>query len=177
MPKRSLPPSVTAAYLAEMGVAFGAGDVNALFRAIALCGREQIPMPEWAVDGYHKAMHRWWGLEATTLDAAFGVTWPKGKHLAAAKKRRKLEFAVHLDVCKRTQEGESITPALFASVGKAHGIGKMLAEEYYRHAAATLQLRSPALDQLLTQYMTTHAKIANATRKISKFGGSRSKGK
>ena len=67
-----------------MNARFRAGDVNALLRAIGFCSNQQVAMPERVVAAYFAAMNRWWRFDCPTLDAAFGVVWPKGKHPAAA---------------------------------------------------------------------------------------------
>ena len=114
MAKLDLPAEVVDAHLAEMNARFRAGNANALLRAVGFCGNQQIAMPEWVVAAYFAAMNRWWRFDCATLDAAFGIVWPKGKHLAAAKKRQKLEFAILKDVKDRIRGGASITPALFS---------------------------------------------------------------
>ena len=179
MTKLDLPAEVVEAHLAELHARFRSRDANALFKAIGFCGNQQIAMPEWVVAAYFAAMNRWWSYECATLDAAFGIQWPKGKHLAAARKRRKLEFAVLQGVKDRIREGASITPALFAAVGKTHGIGigKTLAEKYYRHALKMTESMPAAAQLLLDPFMTAEARKKQATRKISKLSGSRSKSK
>lgn len=175
MPKIDLPADVVAAQLDELAAQFGDGDTPALFRAIAFCGHQQIPMPEWAVAAYFAAMNRWWTLDCASLDDAFGVHFPKSKHLAAARKKRRLQLAVYDDVEASKASSRGISASLFAEVGKRHAIGKTLAEKYCYSAKRMLGSMPKSIDALLVPFMTPAAKAAASTRKISKLRGSRSK--
>ena len=134
---------------------------------------EQIAMPEWVVAGYFKGMNRWWLYRCKTLDEAFGVQWPKGKSFEAASRRRYyLEDTILREVKEAARKGESLTPELFAKIGKQHGIGKTLAWDYYTGARQKLQdLKLPGVELLLEPYMTRAARVKRATRKISKLSG------
>jgi hypothetical protein len=174
--RRDLPAEVVDGHLAELNARSSAGDANALFRAIAFCGNQQIAMPEWVVAGFFAAMNRWWSLHCKTLDEAFGVRWPKGARLGAARKKRALEFAVWNDVTNQHDQGRPINRDLFVEIGKAHGIGKTLAQEYYRSAAQKeAALSPPTLNALLEAFMTPAAKLPRASRKVTKLRGTRSK--
>src|ERR1700682_2608254 len=63
MTSAKLSAEVVDGHLAQLQADFVAGVANALFRAIAFCGDQQIPMPEWVVAGFFAAMNRWWGLQ------------------------------------------------------------------------------------------------------------------
>lgn len=175
LPVRSLdlPADVEAALLKEYRLQFEAGDRNALFRAIAHCGSQAIAMPEWVVAAYFNALNAWWSMEAKTLDEAFAVPLPKGKHLAALRKRRKFAPLVARDVDRLHASGRPINKALFAEVGKAHALGATLAEDYYRHWMRARRAVASAPDAMLEPYLTAAAKVARKTRKITKLSGSR----
>jgi hypothetical protein len=172
--KLDLPTAAIAAWLDEMRARFERGDGTALFSAIRFCANQELIFPEWVAAGFFAATNRWYTLECKTLDEAFGVKWPKGLHLAAARKRRRLEGAVWLEVTRRRNQDASVNNELFRDVGKAHGIGKTLAEEYYRSFDAKMAGMPSSLDILLEPAMTPGAKLARSTRKITKLRGTRS---
>lgn len=176
MPKLNIPDAVVRGYLSEQETKFVAGDRVALLRVIGFCARQEVALPKWAAHAYLTTMSRWWSMDVTTLDEAFGVAWPKGKHLAAARKRKRLMFAVLNDVRVRVRQGVAIAPTLFSAVGRKYGLGKTLTEEYYRDAVvAESNAASAATDQLLLPLMSMDAQQRSPTRKISKISGNRSK--
>ena len=110
---------------------FKNGNGQALLSAIRYCGNEQIIMPEWVVQAFFEATHKFNFLHVKTLDEAFGIKWPKGKKLPAARKRMELSYPVYLACKKEIENGASIGKELFISVGKPFGISGGLAEKYY----------------------------------------------
>jgi len=139
--KLDLPAAVIDGHLGEMRARFEQGDGAALFSAIRFCANEELILPEWVAAGFFAATNRWYSLECKTLDEAFRVKWPKGLQLAAARRKRRLEGAVWLEVVRHVRKGASINSALFRDVGKTYSIGKTLAEEYYRSWEARWELR------------------------------------
>jgi hypothetical protein len=174
-PSLDLPRGVEETLLRELRIAFEAGDRTALLKAIAHCGRQARVMPEWVVAGYCSAMNQWWSYRVATLDEAFGVSLPKGKHIAALRKRRRLEWRVYSRVMQLQAGGRSLNKALFAEVGAEYAIGKTLAEEYYAHAKESIASAPAAVGQLLEPLLSPEMKHKRATRKITKLSGTRSK--
>jgi hypothetical protein len=145
--KLNLPPEVVEAHLEEYRERFERGDKAALFSVIRFCFNEQIVAPEWIVDAFFKATNKWYSLKAKTLDEAFNVRWPKGKSIAAAKKRQRLKFAVLSAVRAARNAGRPVDEELFEKIGRELGIGKTLAKDYLK--AARLAMTPSAIDMLL----------------------------
>src|SRR5690606_29325883 len=123
-----LPDDVVQSLLRDEREKFEAGDATALFAAILWCGRSERPLPKWIVHEFAQAWHRYLEREtAANLGEAFGIAWPKGKHAAAYRKKRRLEWDVYGDVCDAYKKGAALDEALFAKVGRKHHIGKKLA--------------------------------------------------
>jgi hypothetical protein len=120
---------------------FENGDKNALIQAIRFFFNEKIVAPEWVVDAFFEAMNKWLSMEVKELGAAFGLTWPKGRSVAAAKKQRKVMFAVYLSIIKAS-ENRAIDDGLFEEIGKRFSLGKTLVKKYYALAKKTLPIES-----------------------------------
>jgi len=146
--RMDIPPELEAAYLEEMRAYFNGGDRHELFRAIRFCGEQGIPMPDWVVEAFAKAMNKWYSMRAKTLDEAFSVKFPKGKHLAAAKKQRKLKFAVYHEVMKAKRQQRAVDEKLYEEIGKKLGLGKTRVGDYYRAARYVVE-RPTVMDKLL----------------------------
>jgi hypothetical protein len=148
--RAGLPPKIEAAMLEEMRLYFEAGDKYALLRAIRFCLNQKIVAPAWIVTAFFRATNKWYQMDVKTLDAALGVEWPKGKSMAAAKKRRKLQNAVYCAVSETRQRDPDrpIDDLLFEDVGKQFSVGKTLAKDYYRSAREFWE-RPTVLDALL----------------------------
>lgn len=131
-----------------------AGDKMALFGAIRLCANHDLPLPEWAarvfITGYDKVLNHL----AASWDEAFGQPFPKGKHLAAARRNRMLRCAVWLKVKEITEQASPSGPGrpllrrppidvnLFERVGREFGINRTLASELYYQAKKMFALPS-----------------------------------
>jgi len=133
-----LPPEIVAGMMEELHLRFEAGNKNALIQAIRRCGQQQMVMPEWVVDAFFRATNKWYQMDIKSLDKAIGVAWPKGKSIAAAKKRRRLQFAVLNAVSKAKSEGCAVDDQLFEQIGRRLGLGKTLVKEYYKSARALM---------------------------------------
>jgi hypothetical protein len=131
-----LPPDLEAAMLEELRLLFEAGDGNALIRAIRFTFNQERPAPEWVAAAFFRATNRWYAMQVKSLDEALGVAWPKGKSIAAAKKRRALRFAVYNEIRQTLsmKPETTIDDELFEEIGGRLGIGKTLVKNFYRSA-------------------------------------------
>ena len=110
---------------------FEAGDKDAVFTALHSCACSNLPMPDWLAGAYATGFHKWVNYRAKSLDEAFDVEIPKGKHLNALRKNRKLRVAVPLAVDKARNEGNAIQQGLFEKIGKEFGISGSSAKNLY----------------------------------------------
>ncbi len=118
-------------YLDELEKEFLAGDKAIIFHAIRFCGNEQIIMPKWVVSAFHSATNDWYSLKAKTLDEAFNCSWPKGKHINAARKKRENAPAVYCEVMDAKRRGIPIDINLFDEIALKLKINKTDAIIYY----------------------------------------------
>jgi hypothetical protein len=126
--------------LDEIRVRFERGDDYALAMALRICANNSLLMPPWVVRAYidrFDAVHTY---RADSWEALFGPAIPKGKHLAALRKRWEYSIAVWNEVSEvqRTRNtkqqrkgGTPIDDLLFASIGKKLGLSVTLTKEYY----------------------------------------------
>lgn len=171
-----LPKAVEEAELEGLYRRHAAGDRTAVLRAIAFCGNQAIPMPEWVVAGYFKAMNQWWSYRVKSLDEAFDLRVAKGTHFDRLRELRQCSGAIYLEVKSLHLRGHPINSELFSQVGKKYGFGKTKTEEFYRHGLDQLaSISSAATALLLDPFSTPQAKVRRATRTIRKLSGSRSK--
>jgi hypothetical protein len=140
--KDDIDPEVVAILLDDLRQRFEAGDRNALIQAIRRCFQCGVVAPEWVVTAFFRATNKWYQMDAKSLDDALGVAWPKGKSVAAAKKRRRLKFAVFNEINKARARGRAVDEELYQEIGRQFGIGKTLVK-VYDHAARTQMGTSP----------------------------------
>lgn len=145
----NLPPEVIEAQLDEYRRQFESGFRDALMHALLFCGRERVVMPEWLVVELVRGWQRFVRRDAENLGEAFGITWPKGSHKAAYRKKRRLKLKVWLRVRELHKQGVAIDDAMFARVGKELGLGKTLASDYYYEAERNKPL--PVAAQMLLE--------------------------
>ena len=114
---------------------FEAGDKRAIMRAMYTCADLDIPMPAWLSRAFVDACNQVFSYQAKSWDEVFGVPHPKGKHLAAMRKKRDKSLEAWVAVLRDHElHGKPIGEALFAEVGKELALGKTLvAEFYYEH--------------------------------------------
>ena len=117
--------------LEERRLQFEAGHKMSLLAAIRICANHDLVMPGWVarafISGYEKVLT----CRANSWDKVFGNPYQKGRHLAAMRKKRNLSPAVWNAVNDARQQGAPVDEDLFEEVGKAYGLGKTLAAEYY----------------------------------------------
>jgi hypothetical protein len=115
---------------------FEAGEVYAIFRAIAFCGNEKIIIPEWAVQALYDGMRKYAKYEVATFDEAFGFPPLKGKHLDRMREKRRYQLAVYQRVNEYLGADWKIGNLLFETVAdeftqEGFKIGKTKVWEYF----------------------------------------------
>jgi hypothetical protein len=110
---------------------FLANEPVALLDALEICATMQVPMPQWAADGYVRRFLRWTEFDAATLDEAFGVT-RKGVHLAASRRRQAQSYGILREIARLQHEGVPTGDRLFERAAKSVGVNaKMVRKIYY----------------------------------------------
>ncbi len=104
-----------------------------LMTAIRTCANHDLPLPEWAAKAYISAYDTINNAEKKSWDDVFGKPYPKGRHLNAINKKKRLRFAVFFAVEEKAKS-LPIDEGLFEEVGKKFNIQKTLASEYYYEA-------------------------------------------
>ena len=100
-----------------------------------------LSIPPWAAKAYIVRFRKVLHLEADSWDAAFGRPYPKGLHLAKARRRRELRFRVYGRVRDLTKDGTALDERLFERVGDEFEIGKTLCNDLYYEAVRFLERR------------------------------------
>lgn len=113
---------------------FEAGTKESLFSALSLCSRHNLPMPKWLADEYSKGFHEWVSYRKPSLDEAFDVKIPKGKHILRLCQLRRFKVEIPLLVNDFHSKGRAIDEQLFADIGEKLGIsGSKTRDIYYKH--------------------------------------------
>ena len=68
---------------------------------------------------------------ADCWDHVFGPTTPKGKHVAALRKQRRMSFKIWSEVQRRHEAGAPLDDELYEAVGQENGIGKTAVRKYF----------------------------------------------
>jgi hypothetical protein len=104
-----------------------------LMLAIRVCACNGLVMPSWVIKGYIKAYDTVNNYRARSWDAVFGNPFPKGKSLAAARKKRITQTDVWKEVTLilKCEPDTPIDDGLFERVGKKFNLGKTLTSEYF----------------------------------------------
>lgn len=109
------------------------GNRMALMRAINLCARHELVMPQWVATAYMKACQDVCHYRAGSWDQVFGKPHRSGLHLDNARQQVHLRWKV-LASAKNITKAEpdiSIDDGLFERIGDELGIGKTLANKLY----------------------------------------------
>lgn len=119
-----------------------AGDGFEVLACIRICVTRGLIAPEWLAYAFNRRYDAVLTCKAKSWDddASFGKPYKKGFNLRAARKKRKLMFAVWNEanhILKSNPE-TPIDEALFECIGKKFYIGKTLASEYYYDAKKRL---------------------------------------
>ena len=137
---------------------FEEGDQMALLAAIRCCANHDLVMPEWVSRGFIKGYDAVLNYRASSWDDVFGRPLPKGKHLAALRKKRLTSVQVWNEVRAAVLKGESIEDDFFSRVGAKLAIGKTLASEYYYAFAAQMPAVARSRAKKLPQKTKTSRK-------------------
>ena len=106
--------------LVEYHKRYDAGDKSAILDAIEILSC--IFFPPWLREAYFSARMAHLRHAVATLDEAFGVERPKGKHLPGARERERLRWLIMFRVyCLHRQEGAPLDDTTFARVADELG--------------------------------------------------------
>ena len=116
---------------------------RAILRAIRRCANCDIVLPEWLARAYISMYDKVLNCQAGGWDDAFDKPFPKGSHLSALRKKRKLQMLVLNKVRERLalEPKTPIDKSLFEEVGNGLGLGATLTEEFYYSASHLLPNR------------------------------------
>lgn len=118
--------------LANAKQAFDAGNKSAALKAVSVCFEHDLAVPTWASDALvavQKAIDEY---QARSWDEVLGRPHPKGKHLAAQRKRMRLRAKIHWAVLEAVGDhARPIDECLFEEIGSRFSVGKTLAAELY----------------------------------------------
>ena len=110
--------------------------LDALFAWLSSC---QGP-PAWIADAFCEKLLDWFEHRAPTLDAAFGVKRPRGKHLKALRERQDLRGPILTRIEDLRRRGMRVDIRLFDLVGEEIGkSGSFVADVYYEDASVLWQ--------------------------------------
>jgi hypothetical protein len=116
------------------------GDMSVILEVLDICFRGSWDPPVWAMTGFVNVLQRWRAHEVPTLDAAFGVIRPVGKHSKSLRKHEERRWYVVARVEQLRQRGRLLDRALFSiveeEIGQKAGYAKKL---YYDAASANLR--------------------------------------
>lgn len=136
-------------HLEKLIACYDQGDKEALLLIISHCLRRKIEVPERFSAAFSEAVFKWQKAEVPSLDQAFNVERPKGKHINAQKKKLNLMWRVYHAVVKLHEEGNPIDEHLLKQVGNMFHIGKTAVWEYYRAAKSTSAAVGELTDDVL----------------------------
>ena len=126
--------------LAQLRRRYEHGDLAAPLEALDICFRGSWGLPVWAKSGFVNALQRWRAHEVPTLDAAFGVMRPGGKHSKSLREQEARRAYVVARVEQLRQRGRLLDRALFSiveeEIGQKAGYAKKL---YYDDASTDLR--------------------------------------
>ncbi len=118
------------------------GDKFALLQTIEFCAQAEIKIPKWAANGYTEVFRQISDLEFKSLDEAFGVTYPKGKQLHAAYKKKKYQPSMYLEVLQASKDGLPIgygPLGAYAFVGNKYNLSESVVSNYYNEVNKIMQ--------------------------------------
>jgi hypothetical protein len=115
---------------------FERGDGEALLLALDLY-LASFSVPKWMAAGFFDAMSKWLDYRAATLDQAFNVRRPIGKHLEPQRERERLRPLIMLEIARLQQRYRAnINGRTFARVGDYIGkSGSYVRDVYYEDAS------------------------------------------
>jgi hypothetical protein len=107
------------------------GDYRALFDIMVHCIWLKIELPERFEIIFVEAVNKWKKAEVQTLDEAFNVVPPKGKHKSSVKQSKRLKRPVFVAVSNASKSGAPIDEGLFEKVGALFNISGAYAKKLY----------------------------------------------
>ena len=111
------------------------GDSLALFEAIAICARLEIPLPRWASSAFSNTFYKVLNCEFGSWDEAFGSPLPKGAQLKSARRRQEVRIKLYSRVNEIIRnERCPVDDFLFLRVGREFDVGKTACKEIYYKA-------------------------------------------
>jgi hypothetical protein len=110
---------------------YAKGDEGALLAAVRECANHDVVLPPWVAREFIRRYDQVLTCRVASWDDAFGRPLPKGRSLAAARKRRDKRFAVVMEVRKRRKRGSPVDVGLFQEVGAALAISGSTARDLY----------------------------------------------
>jgi len=114
------------------------GDHRKLLEALFLWLSTYQGPPAWIADAFCAKLLDWFEYRAPTLDAAFGVKRPHGKHLYALRERQALRGEILMRIEKLRQQGMRVDVRLFELVGAEIGKSGSFVSDVYYEAASVL---------------------------------------
>jgi hypothetical protein len=96
--------------------------------------------PAWIADAVCAALLKWIACEAPTLDAAFGVSRPRGQHAEKQRKRIALRFHILAQIERQRRRHVPIGRELFDLVGADVGeTGSFVSTVWYDEASVAMR--------------------------------------
>jgi hypothetical protein len=120
--------------MAEFQREFEVGKKEALLYALAECvgSSPELPIPNWVTEMFEIALWNATTGRIASWDDVFGKPLPKGKQLAAKRRRLELREKVWKNCWSRIERGAAIEPALFEAVaGELHIGTRQVRELFY----------------------------------------------
>ena len=112
--------------------------------AIYFCLKNGVVVPPWAAEAFGEGYRAVIDKRIGSWDAAFGRPWPKGKHLATARRNDRLRWQVYDRINWRKGKGQK----LFDEIGEDFNISGGLCRDLYYEADREIRDLKKALDAL-----------------------------
>jgi hypothetical protein len=112
------------------------GDHKKLLEALFVWLSAYQGPPAWIADAFCEKLLGWFEYRAPTLDAAFGVKRPRGKHLHALRERQDLRGEILMRIEDLRRQKVPVDVRLFELVGAEIGkSGSFVSDVYYEDAS------------------------------------------
>jgi len=114
------------------------GDHKALLEALFVWLSTYQGPPAWIADAFCEKLLGWLEYRAPTLDAAFGVKRPRGKHLKALRERQDLRGPILIRIEDLRRQNMKVDVRLFELVGAEIGRSASFVSTVYYEDASVL---------------------------------------
>ena len=114
------------------------GDHKALLEALFVWLSTYQGPPAWIADAFCEKLLGWLECRAPTLDAAFGVKRPRGKHLKALRERQDLRGPILIRIEDLRRQNMKVDVRLFELVGAEIGRSASFVSTVYYEDASVL---------------------------------------